>query len=149
MEGSRAFDPDGLNTSLGPRGIGAVGAFLVFGATMALLAGVTLAWPGTFLDRMWALNPVAWVQLAPFGKTIGVPFLLLSCVLVVAAVGWFRRRKWGWVLAVFVIAVQVAGDLVNLLRGDFVRGGTGAVIAGALLAYFLRPKVRAVFEGRP
>ena len=52
-------------------------------------------------------------------------FPLLSCVLVVAAVGWFRRRKWGWVLAVFVIAVQVAGDLVNLLR---------AILCGAVQA---------------
>jgi hypothetical protein len=45
-----------------------------------------------------------------------------------------------------IIATQVLGDLVNFLMGDFVRGGTGIAIAGALLLYLLRPKVRAAFE---
>jgi hypothetical protein len=36
-------------------GITAMGIFLFFGATMASLAGATLTWRGTILDRMWAL----------------------------------------------------------------------------------------------
>jgi hypothetical protein len=56
----------------------AIGVFLFFGAVMASLAGTTLIWPGTLLDHMWVLNAPAYKQLAPFGKTVGVPFLVIS-----------------------------------------------------------------------
>lgn len=128
-----------------PVAITAVGIFLVFGACMAGLAGSTLIWQGTALDRLWSLNKPAHQLLAPFGAPIGVLFLLLSASLAVAAGGWFKRRRWGWRLAVGIIAMQVAGDFVNMLRGDFLRGITGFVIAGALLFYLLRPTVRSTF----
>jgi len=128
-------------------GVTAFGIFLFFGAVMASLAGTTLAWPGTALDRMWGLNPSAYNQLAPLGRTVGVAFLLLGMVLALAGVGWFHRRLWGWRLGVALIATQVLGDLVNCLRGNFLRGGVGLVIAGGLLVYLLLPSVRRRFEG--
>jgi hypothetical protein len=128
-----------------PRGMTAIGIFLEFGAVMASLAGTTLVWRGTALDRMWALNSHAYRELAPFGKMVGIPFLLLGVTLAFAGMGWFKRRVWGWRLAVAIIATQVLGDLVNAFRGDIVRGGAGLLIAGALLVYLLRPEVRAAF----
>jgi len=127
-------------------GIIAVGIFLFFGAAMALLAGTTLIWRGTVLDRTWFINAAAYARLAPFGKRIGIPFLLLSAILAIAGTGWFGRRLWAWQLAVFIIASQVLGDLVNVFIGDVVRGGVGFVIAGALLFYLLSLEVRAAFE---
>ncbi len=124
----------------------AVGVFLVFGACMAALAGTTLVWPGTALDKVWALNKAAYRQLSPAGRSIGGLFLLLSVILLTASVGWFKRRLWGWGLAVAIISTQVAGDIVNLFRGDLLRGGTGLTIAGALLFYLLRPHVRTKFH---
>jgi hypothetical protein len=124
----------------------AVGAFLVVGSCMSGLAGMTLVWQGTTLDRMWALNPTAYRKLAPVGGTVGPLFLLLSATMAIASVGWFKRRSWGWGLAVGIFFTQFAGDTVNLIRGDFVRGGTGCAIAGALLLYLLRPKVRTTFR---
>jgi len=129
-----------------PRGMTAVGIFLLFGAVMALTAGIALVWPGTILDRMWILNPRAYQQLAPFGKTLGIPFLLLSVALGSATAGWFNRRRWGWRLAVFIIVTQVLGDLVNVLMGRVIEGGVGIAVAGALLLYLLRANVKAVFE---
>ncbi len=129
-----------------PRGITAVGAFLFFGATMASVAGATLIWPGTSSDRVWALNPIAHRQLTSLGKPIGILFFLLSATLAVAGTGWFKRRPWGWRLALAVIATQVLGDLFNFFRGDWVRGGIGFIIATALLACLLRPTVRAAFN---
>lgn len=113
---------------------------------MAGLAGTTLMWRGTVLDRVWALNRPAYRQLSSSGPAVGVLFLLLSAVLVAAGVGWFQRRAWGWGLAVGIIFTQVAGDFVNLMRGDFLRGGVGVAIAGLLLVYLLRPGVRAAFR---
>jgi hypothetical protein len=127
------------------RGLGAIGVFLFFGAVMASLAAITLLWRGTVLDRAWNLNPTAYRQLAPMDGKAGALFLVLAAALTIAGVGWFRRRVWGWRLAVVIVAIQVLGDLVNCLRGDWLRGGVGVVLAGALLLILSRPKVRAVF----
>jgi len=127
-------------------GIVAVGVFLFFGAIAAFLAATTLLWPGTILDHMWALNPAAYVRLAPLGKAVGIPFLALGAALAVTGTGWFRRRVWGWGLAVIIITIQVLGDLVNVCMGDLLRGGVGLTLASALLFYLVRPKVRAAFR---
>lgn len=85
-----------------PAALRVIGIFLLFGSTMALLAGATLTWKGTAFDRIWLLNPFAYQRLAPFGKLVGIPFLLLSGLLALAAVGWFKRRLWGWWLTVAI-----------------------------------------------
>lgn len=128
-----------------PSGFAAIGAFLFFGATMASLAAVSLVWRGTFLDRVWTLNPAAYRQLAPLGCIVGLLFLLLGMALAAAGIGWFRRRLWGWRLAVAIIATQVVGDIVNCIRGDWPHGGIGVVIAGALMLFLLRPIVKNAF----
>jgi hypothetical protein len=128
-----------------PRGFTAIGVFLFFGAVMASLAATTLLWRGTPLDRIWALNPSAYKQLAPLGSMVGILFLLLGVALTTAGLGWFRRRLWGWRLAVVIIGIQVLGDISNCVRGDWLRGGTGVIIAGALLLFLLQPRIRATF----
>jgi len=132
---------DGSKTA----GFTAMGIFLFFGGVMAGVAAATLLWRGTLLDRVWALNPRAYKQLAPLGAMAGIFFLVLAAALVTAGIGWFRGRLWGWRLAVAIISTQVLGDVVNCVRGDWLRGGTGAIIAGALLLYLLRPRIRATF----
>jgi hypothetical protein len=126
-------------------GFTAIGIFLFFGAVMASLAATTLLWRGTALDRVWALNPIAYRQLAPVDGWVGVLFLLLGAALTTAGIGWFRRRLWGWRVAVVIIAIQVLGDVVNCVRGDWLRGGAGIVIAGALLLFLLQPRIKATF----
>jgi hypothetical protein len=127
------------------KGIFVVGLFLFFGAIMASLAGTTLLWRGTALDRLWDLNPRAHRQLAPLGGTVGILFLLLAAALTAAGIGWFLHRLWGWRLAVGIITTQVLADVVNCVRGDLLRGGTGVIIASALLLFLLQPKVRGMF----
>jgi hypothetical protein len=127
------------------RGIVAVGVFLFFGAAMAWLAGISLVWRGTLLDRMWRLNPRAYVELTGYATLAGIGFLLLGCALAAAGIGWFRRRAWGWWLAVAIIGTQVAGNVVNIAMGRAAEGAFGLVIAGALLLYVLRARVREVF----
>jgi hypothetical protein len=133
--------------AVGPEapGFTAVGIFLFFGATMASLASTTLLWRGTALDRIWELNPIAYKQLAPLGYPVGFLFLLLGAALATAGIGWFRRRVWGWRLAVIIVAIQFLGDVLNCARGDLLRGGIGVIIAGALLLFLLQRKIRATF----
>jgi len=126
-------------------GFTAIGIFLFFGAVMASLAAATLLRRGTALDRVWVFNPTAYMQLAPLGRAVGILFLLLGVALITAGIGWFRRRLWGWRLAVAIISTQVLGDVVNCVRGDWLHGGTGVIIAGALLLFLLQPRTRAAF----
>src|SRR5215471_15698430 len=114
-----------------------IGVFLLFGCSMAVLAGTMLLWPHTVLDRLWSLNPAAHKAFAPFGNSIGPLFYVLSIVLVTAAIGWFKQRIWDGE-TVAIIATQVVGDFVNLIRGDFLRGCIGLLVAGSLLIFLLR-----------
>jgi hypothetical protein len=101
-----------------PTGFVAIGLFLFFGAAMAGLAATTLIWHGTALDCVWMLNPSAYRQLLPLGSKIGFLFLLLGTALLISGIGWFCHRVWGWRLAVAIIATQVLGDIINLVRGE-------------------------------
>ena len=122
-----------------------MGIFLIFGALIATLAGTTLVWPGTALDRIWSLNPRAYAELTPLGRVVGMGFILFGMTLAVTAVGWFKRCLWGWRLAVGIIAAQVLGDVVNVSRGRIVAGGIGAIIAAVMLFYLLGDAVRSAF----
>ncbi len=113
---------------------------------MAAYAAVTLLKPGTALDRLWALNKAGHIQLATFGKSAGLGFVVLSALMCAAAVGWFRRRFWGWVLGTTIIAINAAGDLINGVLGEWLKGAVGVAIAGLLLIYMTRSIVRNYFR---
>jgi hypothetical protein len=112
---------------------------------MACIAGITLVQRGTVLDRVWvgsqptclprtrAIRRNRWHSVFAIGRGFGCfrPGL--------------KRQRWAWQLAAFIIAIQVFGDFVNVVRGHAVQGGGGMAIAGARLFYMLRPKMRAVF----
>jgi len=113
---------------------------------MAALAGIMVLRPGTALDKLWSLNPVAQQLLTPIGRSVGPAFLLMSITLLIAAAGWFQWRLWGWRLTVLVLAVQFAGDFINLLRGDLFRGAIGILVAGSMLYFLLRSNIRSSFH---
>lgn len=123
----------------------AIGAFFVFGAAMTAYAAITLLTPGTFLDVAWKLNRAGHSGLVVLGKGAAFLFIILSSLLALAAVGWFRRRYWGWLLGVTIIALNATGDAVNLARGEGLKGAVGLVIAGLLLIYMTGKEVRQYF----
>jgi hypothetical protein len=112
---------------------------------MAAYAAVTLIKPGTVLDQLWVLNKTGHAQLAPLGKGAGLGSVVLSTLLCTAAIGWFRRRYWGWVLGTTIIVINAAGDLVNGAMGEWLKGAVGVAIAGLLLIYMTRSEVRNYF----
>lgn len=125
-----------------------MGVFLFFGAGMASFAGTTLVWRGTALDRAWELNPVGYRELTRFGTWIGLPFFMLSAAMLVAGIGWFRRRLWAWRLTVGMMAAHLVGDLVNVIRGAVLEGAIGLFAVGVVLAWMLRNSVKKEFDAR-
>jgi hypothetical protein len=128
-----------------PLGFVPIGIFFFFGALMASYAAFTPLNPGTFLDRGWALNPTAHVQLSSMGRIMGAPFILLAFALLLGGIGWFRRRFWGWILGVVIITINLAGDLVHMFMGEWLKSAVGVTIAALLLFYLTRPGMRNYF----
>ena len=128
-----------------PTGWLAIGIFLLTGAVMATIAGITLILPGTFLDPMWALNKTGHAGLVSMGKTVGFLFPVLGLALAAAGIGWLKRRYWGWFLAVLLIGGNALGDLIRFASGDWIGGAVGVIIAGSLLLYIARPPLRSFF----
>jgi hypothetical protein len=112
---------------------------------MAVYAGFTLLVPGTFLDALWGLNKPGHDGLAALGRLAALPFVILCPMLGLAALGWFRRRRWGWVLGITIIAINMTGDLGQLFLGKRWKGAIGLVVAGLLLSYMARRRVRDYF----
>src|ERR1043166_3387694 len=129
-----------------PIGFIPIGIFFVFATSMASLAAITLGWPGTFLDRAWELNKTGHAQLAPLGRILALPFALLAGFALVNGIAWFKRRRWAWIGGVAGIAVNLLGDVVNMVIGEWWKGAAGVVIAGLLLIYMTRPGVRDYFQ---
>jgi hypothetical protein len=129
-----------------PRGFVAIGGFFAFGATMAAYAAVTLLKPGTFLDALWALNKQGHAGLILLGRGAVLLFAVLSVLLGLTARGWLQRKHWGWMLGVTLIAINAMGDLINGVMGEWLKGAVGVVIAGLLLIYMTRSRVRTYFR---
>jgi hypothetical protein len=123
-----------------------IGVFLAFASTMTALAGTMLIWPGTRLDALWLLNESAHHELRETGSSLGPLFLALSITFGAASLGWFKQRVWGFRLTVAILCTQFVADLMSLARGDFLRGGVGVLIAGALLLYLLCSNIRTAFR---
>jgi len=128
-----------------PTGFLAIAIFFFFGAAMAMYAAITLFFPKTFLDRGWTLNPSAHEQLGRVGRMIGLPFVVLAVALLLAGLGWLKRRYWGWLLGFSIIAFNLAVDVFNSIRGKWFKGVVGITIAGLLLAYMLSIRMRRFF----
>ena len=128
-----------------PKGVIVVAAFGFAGTAVALLSGAILLWPGTRLDWLWRLNESAHAGFLTLGRGAAILLFAVGVATFAAARGLVLGRRWGWRLAVAIFAVNVAGDLVRFLMGDWLKGAAGLLIGGGFLLYLLRPRVRHYF----
>ena len=124
-----------------------IAAFSIFATVTAAVTGISLLFPSPFWAPLWNLNPHAREAFQGFGRIAGVLLLFLGGLALATAVGLLRRRRWAWMLAVAVFAVNGAGDVVTLMvTGDILRAGSGIVIAGVFLFLLALPGVRRSFH---
>lgn len=75
--------------------------------------------------------------------------LLVAFAVLVGAASWglLQRQPWAWVAALALVALSAAGDLARVLRRD-PNGLVGIALVAILVAYLVRPEVRAWFLER-
>jgi hypothetical protein len=121
-------------------------AFFLFGTVMTALAGASLAWPNGPLAVMWRVKPDEYRQLLAMGPWVPVGFFMLSALMAATAFGTWKRRRWGWWLAVIIFAVNGLSDLARAASGAYWEGLFGAAIAALILWWLFRPGVRGMFN---
>jgi len=130
----------------------AMTALILFFAAGALISGTSalaLAFPGSWLEPIWRLNPEARSALVQLGPWAVVLMLGVSAACAGAAGGLWTGRRWGHRVAVGVLATNLVGDLFNaVVRGDR-RTLIGLPIGGLLLGYLLSRRIRDRFRPLP
>jgi hypothetical protein len=84
------------------------GDFFAVAAGVLAGVGVALQFPGSAMDATWNLRPARRTLLMPYRVWLGPGFLAVAVAIVMlfACIGCFVHRKWGWLLAVAIIAVN-------------------------------------------
>jgi hypothetical protein len=126
-------------------GVSLIAIFFAIATCILLGVGIALLRPGSMLEVIWKLYPARRALLMPYRMWLGPGFLILAIVMVSASVGCFRRRIWGWWLAIAIFVVNGLSDAGQILIGHFLEGGIGVAVASAILFYLSRPKVRGTF----
>ena len=129
-----------------PPGVIALIMLFVIGTCASFISAVSLTFPGSFLEPIWDLNPHA---RAGFSRVGSWAIVLMICVCIAClftVVGLWRRRSWGYWLAVVMLVVNLCGDVVNVITGIEPRAIIGIPIVGMILAYLLRKRTRYHFN---
>lgn len=129
-----------------PRGISALSIFFLAGALISLTASASLLFPGSFIEPMWRANPRAHAHLSELGRWAVVLLFAVSMSCAMAAIGLWRRARWGHKLAVALIAINLVGDVANTVMGTEPRAIVGVPIALAILIYLMSKRVRGYFS---
>lgn len=123
-----------------------VGVFYFSASLICAAAGLSLLLPRGAFDWMWAIKPAAYQQLLVMAPWSGIGFCLLAMAMALTSVGCFRRKPWGWVLAVAIFAINGLADASRVLAGEVLEGLIGVIAAGAILYLLSRPRIRRAFE---
>ncbi|MBX2982539.1 MAG: hypothetical protein KF843_07705 [Flavobacteriales bacterium] len=125
-------------------GVRLVGVFLVLSTSVLAATVITLFFPGTAVDGIWAVKPEEYIRLLQHRMMAGAGFLVLVIMMAIAAAGWWRSRRWAWWLVQGILVVNILGDVVRAAGGEVWEGLMGVVLVLALLAYVRSAGVRTV-----
>ncbi len=130
-------------------GVRLLAAFFIFGFVMCALTLLMLSLPGSVLEPLWRLNPVARTAFRSMGPWAFVLMTAAGAACLASAIGLAVRAQWGRRLAVSVLAVNLIADCANALIRHDARMLIGLPIGGAMIWFLCSRRVRALFERRP
>jgi hypothetical protein len=136
----------GAGSARRPGGIAALSVFFGAGAAISLTSAVSLLFPGGFLEPMWRLNPRAHAAFGGMGPWAPALLAGVGAACASAALGLWRGERWGHRLAIVLIAVNLAGDLINVALGIEPRALVGVPVAVLILVFLCSARVRQFFK---
>jgi len=110
--------------------------FFAFGAMMCALTLGLLLFPGGPLDALWRLNPHARLAFESLGRWSFVVMVIVGTACLFAAIGLWRGALWGTRLALAILAVNIVGDIANVLFRHDYRALIGVPV-GAVMMFLL------------
>lgn len=130
-----------------PAGIVALTLLFLFGTAASLVSFVALAFPGSFLEPIWKLNPRAHEGFATMGRWAIVLMCVVCLACALTAVGLWRGARWGYWLTVVMLVVNLLGDIVNVFVGIERKAVIGVPIVVVILIFLASRRVRDFFAG--
>ena len=125
-----------------PPGIVALTILFYLGTVLSFAAALSLMEPGTILDGIWRLDPVARAGLTDMGG-IAIPILIVvSVASALAAAGLWIRQPWGRWAGIFVLVVTMVGNFANVFFQGDGEALVGLPITGVLTAYLMSGRAR-------
>jgi hypothetical protein len=131
-----------------PIGVTALTIFFLVGTFLSFLAGLSLLVPSAFFNAMWRLNPRGHEGLLRLGLWGLLLLFSVSACCGIAAVGLWKRARWGHVLAIILIGVNLLSACINTVLGKEPRAIVGMPIALLIILYLLTKRVREYFAPR-
>lgn len=130
-----------------PIGVIALSGLFLFGTIASFISSVGLFFPGSFLERMWVLNPRAHEGLSGMGASAVILMSVVSVGCACTAVGLWRGARWGYWLAIALLTINLLGDILNVVMGTEPRAAVGMPIVIAIFAWLRTKRVRQFFRG--
>ena len=129
-----------------PLGITALSMFFMAGAVICLVASLSLLLHDSFIEPMWRLNPRARAGFTTMGRWAILLLFTVGIACARAAIGLWRGATYGHRFAIVLIAINLAGDIINTVLGTEQRAIVGVPIALAILIYLVSKRVRVFFR---
>lgn len=128
-----------------PIGISALSVLFLFGAVAGFVPSALLLFPGSFLEPGWRLNPQAREDFAGIGAWAILLMSIVCLVCALAAAGLWRSVRWGYWLAILLLAHNLAGDILNVVLGTRPAAIIGVPVAIAIFVFPRSNRVRRFF----
>jgi hypothetical protein len=110
---------------------------------MCALRTLLLLFPGTPFDELWRLNPDARVAFETLGSWSFVIMVAVGAACALTATGLWRGTRWGVPMAMIILSLNIAGDLVNVFARHDYRALVGLPIGGVMTFYLARSYARS------
>ena len=129
-----------------PFGIIALCIFFAFGAAVSMTSAISILTPGGWLEPMWIVNPRARESFTTMGMFAPILLFAVSAACATASIGLWRRKMWGYRVAVGMFLANLIGDSISALLGIEPRAVIGIPIVAVILYLLTRKRAREYFE---